>query len=89
MAFSTGKVKTGGRQKGQQNKFTTTVKEAIMLTFNKLQKDKRANFLQWAKENPTEFYKIAAKLIPVQVEAKVETTEKQIFMIGETIVNFD
>lgn len=72
MAFQKGKAKTGGKKKGTPNKLTRTVKERVLDTFNELQTDKRANLKQWAKENPTEFYKIAAKLIPTEIDAKVE-----------------
>ena len=65
--FAKGKPKTGGRQKGTQNKFTRTVKEAVLETFNKLQGDKRHNLFSWGKKHPTEFYKIAAKLIPTEI----------------------
>ena len=29
-------------------------------------------FAAWAQENPTEFYKIAARLIPAEINAKVD-----------------
>lgn len=60
-----------GRPKGSQNKLTKTVKEAVKLAFDTLQEDKRANLVTWAKDNPTDFYKIAAKLIPNAVEAEL------------------
>jgi hypothetical protein len=72
MAFSKGKAKTGGRKPGVANKLTTTVKEKVLDVFNELQHDKEANLLTWAKSEPTEFYKIASKLIPTEVSAKVE-----------------
>ena len=69
MAFKKGKEKTGGRKEGCVNKLTKTVKELILDAFNELQKDKGANLLSWAKKNPTEFYKIASKLIPSEINA--------------------
>jgi hypothetical protein len=72
MAFEKGKEKTGGRQVGSINKLTKTVKERVLEVFNELQDDPKANMLNWAKEEPTEFYKIAAKLIPADINAKVE-----------------
>lgn len=57
-----------GRKKGVQNKLTTTVKDAVQATFGELQSDKNANLTAWAKANTTDFYKIAAKLIPAAVE---------------------
>lgn len=47
--------------------FTKTVKEAVLAAFNDLQKDPSVNIIAWGKGNPTEFYKIAAKLIPTEV----------------------
>jgi hypothetical protein len=72
MAFEKGKEKTGGRVAGSINKLTKTVKEKVLEVFNELQDDPTANMLNWAKSEPTEFYKIAAKLIPADINAKVE-----------------
>lgn len=65
------KPEGSGRKKGVQNKTTTTVKAAVLAVFNKLQENKEnpANLENWANENPTEFYKIASKLIPTEVNA--------------------
>lgn len=72
MAFEKGKEKTGGRTKGTQNKLTTTVKERVLEVFNELQLDPKVNMTAWAKSEPTEFYKIAAKLIPAEINAHVD-----------------
>lgn len=72
MAFKKGQEKIGGRKEGSINKLTKTVKERVLEVFNELQDDPNANMLTWAKEEPTEFYKIAAKLIPADINAKVE-----------------
>lgn len=61
-----------GRVKGVPNKFTKSVKDAVKAAFDDLQGDKKANLLAWAKENPTEFYRLAAKLIPAAVDATIE-----------------
>jgi hypothetical protein len=61
-----------GKAKGTLNKLTKTVKERVLEVFNELQEDKAANLLSWAKNEPTEFYKIAAKLIPHDINAKIE-----------------
>ena len=60
--------KTGGRKKGTQNKFTLSVKDSVLKTFGNLGGVK--HMTTWAKENPTEFYKIAAKLIPTEITGK-------------------
>jgi len=73
--FEKGKQKTGGRKAGQPNVLTRTVKETVLAAFNELQDDPKVKIAQWGKDNPTEFYKIAAKLIPTEVSATV-TVEK-------------
>ena len=67
-----------GRQKGTPNHLTKTVKETVMAAFEDLQNDPRANIVAWGKDNPTEFYKIAAKLIPTEISANVEVTKKEL-----------
>lgn len=59
-----------GKPKGAVNKTNRLVKEVVSEVFNDLQKDANAkyNLKNWAKANPKEFYIIAAKLIPVQME---------------------
>jgi hypothetical protein len=80
---TTGKPRVGdgtpgpGRPKGMPNKTTSTMKEAIAAVYEKLQRDKakedgdhtetHAHFANWAKDHPTEFYRIAAKLLPLQL----------------------
>lgn len=56
-----------GRPKGATNKITKTVKETVLSAFNELQNDKVANLLTWGRNNPDEFYKLAAKLIPTEI----------------------
>ena len=57
--------KTGGRTKGTPNKVTSGVKANIQSVFNKI--GGQAAMAKWAKDNPTEFYKIYARLIPQEV----------------------
>lgn len=61
-----------GKPKGATNKLTRTFKEILTNALEALQEDKKNNLEAWAKENPTEFYKIASKLIPTEVNATVE-----------------
>ncbi len=63
-----------GKPKGAKNKLTKSVKEAFEIAFNELQGDKEANLANWAKENTTEFYKLAAKLIPTSLSGEVTNT---------------
>ena len=73
-----GKKSGGGSRKGSPNKLTKSVKEAFEIAFSELQEDKEAKLSNWAKENPTEFYKLAAKLIPTSVNADLTTNGKEI-----------
>lgn len=66
-----------GKPPGTQNKLTKTVKETVLAVFNELQEDPKVKLSAWAKEEPTEFYRIAAKLIPTEVNAKVQSTVHQ------------
>ena len=63
-------IKTGGREKGTPNKFTKTFKELLARTINELELE-GPTFMDWAKENPTEFYKIAARLIPTELTGEI------------------
>ena len=67
-----------GKPKGATNKLTKSVKEAFEIAFIELQEDKEANLTNWAKDNTTEFYKLAAKLIPTSVSADLTTNGKEI-----------
>lgn len=63
-----------GRIKGTQNKLTRTVKETVLAVFNELQADPTAKLVAWAKVETTEFYKIAAKLIPTEISGQIDNT---------------
>lgn len=77
-----------GRKKGAVGKLTKTVKETVLAVFNDLQKDPKANLMAFGKKNPGMFYQIAAKLIPTEVTAKVESTQKQLYNFGGKKVEF-
>jgi hypothetical protein len=64
--------KTGGRKKGSLNVTSRSMKETVISTLEWLQSQPRSNMRAWAYENPTQFYQIAAKLIPTEVSASVE-----------------
>ena len=74
MGFKKGQPRpeNAGRKEGSVNKLTKTVKERVLDVFNQLQDEPNVNLFDWAKTEPTEFYKIAAKLIPSDINAKVE-----------------
>lgn len=73
-------------QKGMPRKHKLTVQKGFAMAFEKLQEDpdSPAHINNWSKENPTEFYKLATKLIPVQLtgedgeEIKVKITGMKI-----------
>lgn len=54
-----------GRPKGAKGKLTTVFKEAVMIAYQGIGGD--TAFTSWAEKNPTEFYKIASRLIPQEV----------------------
>lgn len=58
--------KTGGRQKGTPNKLGGTAKENIACVFTRLGGIQA--MVKWAEANPTQFYGIYAKLLPIDLE---------------------
>ncbi len=62
-------IKTGGRQKGTPNKSTTAVKEALLLAFDKL--GGVPALAEWAKENPSDFYRLWSRLLPLELKAQI------------------
>ena len=57
--------KTGGRTPGTLNKTTKSAREAFSLAFEAIQRP-GTSLSEWAALNPTEFYKLYARLIPVE-----------------------
>lgn len=76
--FEKGKEKTGGRQPGVQNKLTKTVKEVVLQVFNELQESEDNNLTAFAEKYPRDFYAIAAKLIPTEINAKLNKIQLEI-----------
>ncbi len=76
MPFVKGQKGLGGRRKGVPNRLTKSVKQSFEAAFRDLQADEEspAHLLNWARENTTDFYKIAAKLIPEEVTGNVSLT---------------
>ena len=66
-----GQAKTGGRKKGSANKSTVAVKQALEAAFERLGGVEA--LAEWAEENKTEFYKLFAKLLPLQVQGDVNS----------------
>lgn len=70
MGFTPGRQKTGGRQPGTPNKLTGTFREAVRVVYDGL--GGHAAFLVWARENPGDFYRLAARLIPAESEGEAD-----------------
>jgi hypothetical protein len=73
MAFQKGQVSNPkGRPKGAVNKVTQSVRDAFKAAFDELQEVPGARLGDWARDNPTEFYRLSGKLIPAQVQHEGE-----------------
>ena len=57
-----------GRKKGSKNKFTS-LKQAFLNAFVEMGGERK--LMEWGKENPTEFYRLLAKLLPRQIQLGV------------------
>lgn len=62
-------VRPKGRKPGQVNKTTASMKEAFREAFDEL--GGAPALAKWAEKNPGEFYKLASKLIPVQLQGEL------------------
>jgi hypothetical protein len=71
----------GGRKAGTPNKVTANVKAALLHAYAAIGGDD--HFAKWARKNPTEFYKLYAKLLPTEVSV---TGEMETRTITEVIV---
>jgi hypothetical protein len=58
-------IKTGGRKKGTPNKVNASMRAAFHEAFDNL--GGVPALVRWAQSEPTEFYKLAARLIPIDV----------------------
>lgn len=63
-----------GKPKGAICKTTRLVKDVFAEVFSDLQNDPNVKLSEWAKKEPTEFYKLASKLIPTQVNANINAS---------------
>lgn len=91
MAKGFDKGKSGnpnGKPKGAVNKFTATVKDVFTNVFTELQEDSEVNLKSWGKNNPTDFYKLCAKLIPTAVDVTSKGDKLQNFDLKDAINKF-
>ena len=72
--------KTGGRQKGTPNKLGASAKDQIARCFDAMGGIVRMQ--EWAEENPTEFYKIWSKLLPLEVTGEGGDPIKMVIVTG-------
>ncbi len=70
-----------GKPPGTQNTLTRTVKETVLAVFNEIQTDPKVKLSQFAKDYPRDFYQIAAKLIPTEVKATIETENVKVNLL--------
>ena len=72
MAYKKGETGNAkGRPKGIPNKLTQTVKDVFAQVFSELQEHPTANLKTWAESNESEFYKLASKMIPTQLQGEL------------------
>ena len=67
-----------GRPKGSRNRNTLVMKDAMSAVYNDLQAEtgsEHGHFLSWAKDNPDDFYRLCARLLPLQLDARIEGPE--------------
>ena len=76
MPFAPGRQITGGRRRGSLNRLTGAFKEAVLFVYHGL--GGHAAFLDWARENRSEFYKIAPRLIPGELRQEEDRTVRVI-----------
>ncbi len=79
----------GGRPVGAKNVISRSVKDCIAEAFHQLQKDPENKLEAWAKREPTEFYKIASKLIPTELGGKIELSSESDILIGGKKISSD
>lgn len=68
--------KTGGRRAGTPNRYTGAFREAVTIVYSEM--GGHEAFTRWAKRNKTEFYRIASRLIPVEIK---DTSDQRITVI--------
>lgn len=72
----------GGRQRGTPNKLTTAFKDAVRIVYDDL--GGHSAFTEWARENPGDFYKICARLIPGEIASRDTGTTVQVIIKNPT-----
>ncbi len=77
MGFEKGNKLGTGRPKGTKNKLTNDVRQAFHKVYDEMGENIKVDgkpmtgheaFLGWARDNPTEFYRLYGKMIPATAE---------------------
>lgn len=76
-----------GRQAGSPNKITTAFKDAVRIVYDDI--GGHPAFAAWARENPTEFYRIAARLIPAEVNVREDRAITVVIQRGVNNLDVD
>jgi hypothetical protein len=76
-----------GRQAGSPNKITTAFKYAVRVAFDDI--GGRRAFADWARANPGDFYRIAARLIPAEVNVREDRAITVIIQRGVDCLDVD
>jgi len=76
--------KTGGRKRGTPNRVTLSVKQAVLDTFSALGGAK--HMTKWARKNPSEFYRIAAKLVPPGGPVAIDSLTGSLVEQGQAVL---
>lgn len=86
MAKSSSSFKKGnpGKPMGAKNHITKTVKETVLTVFNDLQSDPKVNLKKFAQTYPRDFYQIASRLIPTEINAKINKVTLEIVRSNST-----
>ena len=64
-----------GRPKGLRGRTTLIMKDAMSAVYEDLQAEagrEHGHFLRWAGDHPTEFYKLCGRLLPLQIDARLD-----------------
>lgn len=72
-----------GRPRGASNKTNKLIKEVFADAFYELQNDPKVNLVQWAKDNPGDFYKLGIRLVPTQMTIVTDIPQVTIFKLPE------
>lgn len=67
--------KTGGRARGTPNSLSADAKAEVLACYAAI--GGREQFRRWAEDNQTEFYKLFARLLPKNVQGRVEITDNR------------